>query len=181
MNSVADKYWDRYGRLTIRDVFDIEDPIELSKLVNHPNFPIRAAVGANTNTPPEALTILSRDERVPVRSGVAKNRNTPPDILAILAHDDDLEVRLMAISNPSTPAEIREKSFLSKRLIPTLTKQRAMVEHGIEIKKESSPEALRGLINSPMAYVKKALLENPYVDDGIKDTLRKQLEKRTGK
>jgi HEAT repeat protein len=66
----------------------------------------RKELAQNPNTPPEALTLLARDENSSVRWRVAQNPNTPPEILTILARDENWNVRWGVAQNPNTPPEI---------------------------------------------------------------------------
>jgi hypothetical protein len=65
----------------------------------------RKELALNPNTPPEALTLLARDEDSWVRYEVASNPNTPPETLTILAQDKFWDVRWNVASNPNTPPE----------------------------------------------------------------------------
>ena len=62
----------------------------------------------NSNTPPEVLEDLSRDEDYRVREAVAKNPNTSPEILENLSHDEDQFVREAVAYNSNTPPEVLE-------------------------------------------------------------------------
>ena len=60
-----------------------------------------------TDTSPETLARLAKDENSWVRYCVARNHNTPPETLARLANDYDWVVRTGVAVNPSTPQYIR--------------------------------------------------------------------------
>jgi len=63
-------------------------------------------VAQNSNTPPETLIILAKDENSNVRYCVARNSNTPPETLIILAKEEDYGVRYWVENNPNSTREI---------------------------------------------------------------------------
>lgn len=79
------------------------DPDQLAAAARHRHLAVRAAVAANTVTPPAALIRLATDRNTNVRELVAQHPATPPDVLAELARDSEMSVRTDALRHPNTP------------------------------------------------------------------------------
>ena len=65
-----------------------------------PSYPVRVAVAANPNAPPDLLRLLANSKDYMSRSEIAKalvkNPNTPPEVLCQLRRDPDDYVRKAA-------------------------------------------------------------------------------------
>lgn len=74
--------------------------VELSK---DEEWLVCLALTENANTPADALTALSQHEMNIVRSSVADHANTPAATLTALSSDDDEVVRWSVATNANTP------------------------------------------------------------------------------
>jgi len=114
-------------------------PEILTILARDEYWNVRWRVAQNPNTPPEILTILAQDEYYYVRWRVAYNPNTPPEILTILARDEDEDVRWRVAHNPNTPPEI-------------LTHLARDKDGDVRYYVERNPNATREIIQTVRAY-----------------------------
>jgi hypothetical protein len=63
-------------------------------------------VASNSNTPPDALAVLAKNNSYQIRGRVAINQNTTPAVLAELSKNQEWEVRLAVASNINTSQDI---------------------------------------------------------------------------
>ena len=88
----------------------------LLRLAKDTNWPVRATVAENTDTPEETLLVLSRDSDYRVRRYVALNSSTPTDILSSMVDDNDDEVRIAISKNTNTATDSLATLALDKSL-----------------------------------------------------------------
>lgn len=70
---------------------------------SHDSVEVRAAVGGNVNTDPDALEELARDESLAVRLAVAGNEASPLTVVGSLARSSNELVAITALANPMAP------------------------------------------------------------------------------
>jgi uncharacterized protein (DUF2336 family) len=64
-------------------------PVTLTKLSDHNDENVRAAVADNRNTPKEVMRTLANDPHPDVRYRVAENHHAPKKVLELLAEDSN--------------------------------------------------------------------------------------------
>ena len=113
--------------------------------------PVRTAVAANPNTPPEALRLLA-GSRWPPGGKLAANPSSPPDVIESLCTSEDLNVRAAAARHRACPTE-------------ALTRLAGDSEDGVRAAAAGNPNCLpqdlRRVVGGGGRDVSRAVAANP--------------------
>jgi len=105
-----------------------------------------------SNSSPDVLALLSKDEEPEVRAHVAQNPSTPLELLMALSKDEDKKIRTSVAQNPSTPLEL---------LMVLSQDENGYVRVQLAASPNAPPEILMALSQDEEYIVREYVAENP--------------------